>query len=170
MRKLIFVFALLCCSTEAIAADHCTSLPGKCMAILANGFNGVISQIDYNGAYFFLQAKIQFTGYAPDSLTGYCVGDHLIFTRVHAGQGAFTQFYSGSFSDPSTLSGTYVNGSQTAKHLNWNAKVGACPLPPPPPSKEHIACVAVCDSNQQECSPPPCGGTAYNKCVNACPP
>jgi hypothetical protein len=169
MKKLVFIFALLCCSMQVMAADLCAGLQAKCLTLVANGYNGVLGPVDFNGG--FLQADIKFSGSTPDPVIGSCVNGHIAFTRVHQGQGAFTQFYSGLFSGSSNVSGTYIHGSQTAQHFNWNATLGACPLPPPPPSAAHKACVADCQANQDECGPlHPCSGTVYNNCVKACPP
>jgi len=175
MRKLIFFFALLGCSLRVMAADPCKPLQidlckplqAKCLYITANGHSGMIGPLGFDNASGFLQANVQFSGDALDTMTGSCVNGHAAFTRVHQGQGAYTQFYSGLFSDSSNVSGTYIHGNQIAQHFNWNATAGACP---PPPSAANKACVAECQKKQDECGDKPCSGYVYNNCIKACPP
>lgn len=158
MRKGILIFALLCCSTR-VMAQSCQSLAGQCMNIEANGFQGVISQIDYSPAFSFYQATVQFSD-GTDSVMGYCVADHLTFTRVHPGAGAYTQVYSGSFSGLSNVSGTYINWGKPTQHLNWNATVVTCPFP-------IQACQNDCAKTHCGVGKPPCT-KCYAKCLAAC--
>jgi len=164
MRTWIFIFALFFCSMRMMA-QPCQSLPGKCMSINANGSQGVISQISYIPAYFFFEAVIQFPGHGPDSLAGSCTGDHLTFTRAHTGSGPFTQFFSGTFSNPSNVSGTFIRGTDTAQHFNWNAKVVSCPSGSSGFSLQ--TCQRNCGVSHCTGGKPPCS-PCYSKCLAAC--
>ncbi|MFL6200729.1 MAG: hypothetical protein ACJ76J_16265 [Thermoanaerobaculia bacterium] len=125
MRKLVFVIALLCCSTQAMAADPCASLQGKALGIDGNGFIGVIGPnginlVNQNNTFTF-QTTANFINEPADPVTGQCKDRHIKFTRTR--QGVFTQIYDGFIfeKEPSKSAGTFShNGTVSA---GWFAEM-----------------------------------------------
>jgi hypothetical protein len=158
MRKLIFIFALLCCSTQAMAADPCANLAGKSLGIAANlTYKLDVGPVSFGKQSIAFTALSQFMSEPPDWVTGTCTGRIITFIRVNQG---FTQYYVGLFAlgDPTKVSGVY---SQTGEAMNfgWTADVV---LP-------HQVCVDQC-KDVNECSKKPLTGFQCEAdCNEKCP-
>ncbi|HSS78208.1 MAG TPA: hypothetical protein VLV54_15865 [Thermoanaerobaculia bacterium] len=128
MRKLIFIFALLCCSTQAMAT-LCTDLAGQCLKIPWGGATRVIGPIDYF-------SSLPFTYEASDTLLtgvshvqGVCVNTS-IGVDVFA-FGNIVQSLFGTLTPPAmagapvtVTKGTFTSGN--SQKLPWTAVVASC--------------------------------------------
>lgn len=152
MRKLIFVFVLLCCSTPAMAADPCLDLQGKSLTLDANGYHATVGPkgidlVNQNNTFTF-KTTANFTNEPVDPVEGQCKDRHITFTRTRAG--SFVQAYDGWIfeQEHAQMAGTYSNNGQAAIR-GWYAKMSAVPPPPPPPPNQ--ACLDSCGAQQTAC-------------------
>jgi hypothetical protein len=151
MRKLIFVFALLCCSTQAMAADPCLGLQGKSLTLDANGYHATvgpngINLVNQNNTLTF-KTTANFTNEPVDPVEGQCKDRHITFTRTRTN--VFVQAYDGWIfeQEHAQMAGTYSNNG-TATSRGWYAKMSAVPKTPPPNNQ---ACLDSCGVQQTAC-------------------
>jgi hypothetical protein len=151
MRKLIFVFALLCCSARAMAVDPCLGLQGKSLTLDANGFHATVGPngidlVNQNNTLTF-KTTANFTNEPVDPVQGQCKDRHITFTRTR--QGSFVQAYDGWIfeKEGEQMAGTYSNNGQAASR-GWYAKMSPVPQPPPPNNQ---ACLNSCGAGQSDC-------------------
>jgi|GEM_PF-4789422 len=169
MRKLIFIFALLCCSTQA-RATLCTDLAGQCLKIPWGGATRVIGPIDYF-------SSLPFTYEASDSLItgvshvqGVCVNMNIgvdVFVVGNIVQSLF-----GTLSPPAVpgapvtvTKGTFSSGN--SQKLPWTAVVASCSGPQISPAcvqcaTEQSACIAGASPGQKSACV-----TEYKQCKAA---
>ncbi len=120
MKKLAILILFLCASTQAMAADLCTTLNHKTLRVIANGFPGATGEIllqgPRNGTYSF-QGVITIYG-EVDKMKGTCKEGHVVFTRTQAG--AFVQEYEGWIfqRNPSGVAGVF-NHNNSPKQYGW---------------------------------------------------
>jgi len=152
MRKLTIIFALLCCSTQAMAADLCASLQGKSLSLDANGYqatigpNGIVLTNQNN--IFTFQTTANFTNEPVDPVQGQCKDRHITFTRTRTN--VLVQAYDGWIfeKEPSRMAGTYSNNGQ-ATSRGWVATIVTANVVPPKPNNQ--ACLNECGVQQEAC-------------------
>ncbi|MFL6263957.1 MAG: hypothetical protein ACJ76Y_30070 [Thermoanaerobaculia bacterium] len=154
MRNLIFIFALLCCSTQAMAADPCLALQGKSLTLDANGYHATvgpngINLVNQNNTLTF-KTTANFTNEPVDPVQGQCKDRHITFTRTRAG--SFVQDYDGWIFEKelAQMAGTYSNNGQAASR-GWLAKMSSVP------PANNQACLNACGVGQTDCM-----GTAHS--------
>jgi hypothetical protein len=93
----VVVMLVLFSSVQTMAADLCSELDGKSVAIVANGASGTIVYLtkfgkQQDGTYTF-ETTVQFENEPVDKLVGTCKDRHIVFTRTR--EGGFVQKYDG---------------------------------------------------------------------------
>ena len=121
MKRLAVLILFLCASTQAMAADLCTTLNHKTLKVNANGFTGatvgeILLQGPRNGTYSF-QMMINIYG-EVDKMKGTCKDGHVVFTRTQVG--VFVQEYDGWIfqRNPSGMAGVF-NHNNSPKQYGW---------------------------------------------------
>ncbi|HWM94029.1 MAG TPA: hypothetical protein VN493_24940 [Thermoanaerobaculia bacterium] len=170
MRKLVFLVALFCCSTQAMAVD-CSSLAGKSLQVSFNGHTGLLGPTGITLVNQSFQTTVKLGNEAPTPVKGTCTGRHIQFTR---GVAPNTQSYDGwmfTASNSQQMAGLFANSSNVK--FGWYATI--VPKPPAPPSPSTV-CKDLCHKERQDChqdadsSQQHAACTAlYNTCVNKCP-
>jgi len=142
MRKLVFILALLCCTSQVMAQcpTFKSDLSGQCLFVNAGGIKRTVGPIQFQGGF-----PLQFA--APDTLIfgaqvqGLCVTLNNV-TKISWDVfmlGTLTQSFFGTLtrppSGPITASGTF-----SANNSKWDATVGPCSPKAPPPSVACIQC------------------------------
>jgi len=127
MKKLAVLILLLSASTQAMAADLCTTLQGKRLSINGNGYaNGVTGKIvlqgPQNGTYSF-QTTVQFPGEPADKVAGTCKNRRIAFARTRPG--SFVQGYDGWIfeKNPNGMAGVFSAHWNLPKQYGWYAQM-----------------------------------------------
>jgi hypothetical protein len=154
MRKLLFTFALLLCSTQ-VTAQTCSSLSGACLKLTTSSSSESLGPIEYSSALPFSFQTTFWVG--QDQVSGQCFSGHSFFFRIH--NGAVIATFGGSLAQ-NALSGTVSRPGKA--DTPWKATFVSCPSQNNFSTCGRNCALAHCPGGKPPCSP------CYAKCLAAC--
>lgn len=171
MRKLVFILALFCCTTQVMAQCPAfqSGLSGKCLFVTA-GAKHMVGPVQFLNSLPF-QFVASDTFIPGSKVQGLCVNNKISWDVFVLG--TLTQSFFGTLSDPKsspiTASGNFSAGS--SQKSPWTATVGLCC-----PSATPNTCGSKCVNLQNDtthcggCGKTCTGGKVCTAGVCVCPP